>query len=234
LAGRKKYRLMKFKTLIILFTFALLVECFANAFDLFALQFISKPSLMLLLMVYFARSAARPSYLRNLILGALFFSWLGDVLLLLEKSFEWLFAFGLIAFLVAHVLYILFFLKIGNRNLGKQKMKPSAFLLVSIYSIVFYWILFPHLAFLKIPVFVYASAISAMLLTCIHAFDYERHRFGWICLTGTLFFAVSDSILAFNHFVSPIPFGGVFVIFLYGIGQLLITEGALRNLRKID
>ena len=225
---------MKLKTLIILFSMVLFVECFANAFGLFALQFVSKPSLMLLLLVYFAGNTARSSLLRNLILGALFFSWLGDVLLLLEKSFEALFAFGLIAFLIAHLLYIFFFLKIGKQNLGKLKIKPLALLPISIYSIVFFWVLYPHLSFLKIPVFVYASAISAMLLACIHAFDYERHNFGWICLAGTLLFAVSDSILAFNRFVSPLPLGGVLVIFLYGVGQLLITEGAMRNLRRLS
>lgn len=224
---------MKFKILIIFFLIALFVECFANVFDLLALQFISKPSLMLLLLVYFAKNAKSPSRLRSLVLSALFFSWLGDVLLLLEKRFEPLFAFGLLAFLLAHILYILFFLELRKRNRINQKFNVFAFIAVSVYSTVFYIFLYPHLSFLKLPVFIYVAVISLMLLACIHAFNFEKNSFGWVCLAGTILFVASDSILAFNRFVIPIPFGSLLVIFLYGIGQLLITEGALRNLRKL-
>ncbi|NNE97820.1 MAG: lysoplasmalogenase [Pyrinomonadaceae bacterium] len=222
---------MKFRSLLVIFTLALIVEGFANAFEILAIQFFSKPSLMLILLVYFAANTKGISARKYLIILALVSSWLGDIVLLIEKSFGALFALGLTAFLIAHASYVSFFLNIGKQNLGRRQIKALPMLLVAVYSGLFYLMLFPSLSTLKIPVLIYVFVISMMLVACIHAFDFEKHDFGWFCLAGTLLFAASDSILAFNRFVSPIPFGGLFVITLYGIGQLLITEGALRNLR---
>ena len=73
-----------------------------------------------------------------------------------------------------------------------------------------------------------------MLITSLHAFDFKKQPFGKLCVVGTFLFVISDSILAINRFVFPIPLGGVFVMLAYAIGQLLIMEGALRNLRKIE
>ena len=98
--------------------------------------------------------------------------------------------------------------------LDKRKIKYPALLLVLIYSIGFYWLLYPNLSSLAVPVLIYSVLISLMLVACIHAFDYEKQNFGWVCLAGTILFAVSDSILAFNRFVEEIPLGGVLVILL--------------------
>ena len=92
----------------------------------------------------------------------------------------------------------------------------------------------PNLGGMVFPVLIYVSVISLMLILCFNAFDLRSNRFGQICLAGTMLFALSDSILAIDRFIFPIHYGGVFVMLTYAVGQLLITEGSLRNLRNLN
>ena len=224
---------MKLKTLLSIFSVALLIECLANFYQVLPIQYISKPSLMVVLLVYFQQNSKNLSPLRKWIIAALIFSWLGDVILLAEKQYRFLFVFGLLSFLVAHIFYIIYFWQIKKHNLSEFKTKPSVLLSVLIYSGVFYFVLFPHLSMLKIPVLAYISIISLMLIASFHAFDLKKQVFGQICVVGTLLFVISDSAIAINRFIYPFEFSGVFIILTYAVGQLLIIEGALRNLREI-
>lgn len=225
---------MKFETFLKIFLIILLTECFANAFGILPLQFVSKPSLMLALIYYFRDQSSDLPALKHLITAALFFSWLGDVLLLIDKGLYSFFIYGLMSFLLAHILYIIYFWQIAKFNLTKIKLKPAIILIVLFYASVFYLLISPFLSDLQIPVLFYCLIISAMLIASFHAFDLEKQKFGKICVTGTLLFALSDSLLAVNRFVMPLPLGSVLIISTYSIGQLLIAEGALRNLREIE
>ncbi len=224
---------MKLRTLLTLFLSALSVECAANAFGVYWLQFLSKPSLMALLFVYFAANTRRFGGLKYFVFAALFFSWLGDVFLLIEKRHDFLFVFGLAAFLIAHVCYLIFFYRIAGKNRARPEIKRLPTAIVLIYSVLFYVKLLPNLSVLRIPVLIYVLIIGGMLIASFRAFDFEKQRFGWIVLAGTLLFAVSDSVLAINRFLFPIPLGSVLVMLTYSLGQLLITEGSLRNLRDL-
>ncbi len=71
-----------------------------------------------------------------------------------------------------------------------------------------------------------------MLITSFNAFDLTSQSFGRICVAGTILFTMSDSILAINRFGFSIYFGSALVMFAYAVAQLLITEGALGNLKS--
>jgi uncharacterized membrane protein YhhN len=225
---------MKLKLLTAIYLSALAAECFANVTGNLALQFVSKPSLMLILIVYFFGETRKLNDLKYLITGALFFSWLGDVVLLLDKVYKNLFVFGLVSFLVAHIFYIFYFWRVRNYNLDRKAIKPFVLIAVAAYSATFYAALFPSLANMKIPVLVYSAVISLMLITSFHAFDLSKQNFGRLCVFGTILFTISDSILAVNRFVYPFALAPVFIMLTYGIAQFLITEGSLRNLREIE
>lgn len=225
---------MRSKGLIILFVVALVLECFANGYRIATIQILSKPSLMLILIAYFIQNSKKLNPLKNLIIAAIFFSWLGDVILLFEKDLPFLFVFGLLSFLLAHIFYVIYFWQIRKHNCPEPKIKPLILIGVFAYTGIFYLFLFPFLSSLKIPVFIYCFIISLMLITSLHAFDLKKQAFGKICVSGTFLFVLSDSILAINRFVLPILFGKIFIMLAYSIGQLLIVEGALRNLRKVS
>lgn len=225
---------MNNRWLLIIFLLILFIECLAQIVNILPLQFVSKPALMLTLITYFQLHSRRLFPLKNLILIALIFSWIGDVILLIEKQFYFLFVFGLLSFLLAHIFYVIYFWQIRKHNFSKPKINLLVFVGVFIYTGVFYLLISPYLSALKLPVLIYCLVISLMLITSFQAFDFRKQKFGQICILGAILFVISDSILAVNRFIFPIPFGSILVIITYSIGQLLIMEGALQNLRKIN
>jgi uncharacterized membrane protein YhhN len=225
---------MSFQILAAVYFFALAVEIFANLTGNLRLQYFSKPLLMLVLIFYFVAGTKRLASIKYLIVFALAFSWLGDVLLLLDKRTKSFFIYGLTAFLIAHIFYIFYFLKI--RRLNKPEKLPNLliFLGIAAYTLALFGFVAPHVKDLLVPVAVYALVISTMLCASLAAFDLKNQSFGKISVAGTLLFIVSDSILAVNRFAAPFEYAPVFVMLTYAFAQLLITEGSLRNLRAIQ
>ena len=97
--------------------------------------YIVKPLLMPVLVLITLRAVnTNPiSKLYKLIIAALFFSWLGDVFLMLELPNANLFLPGLVSFLIAHIFYIIAF-----RSIQKSKQsKNLAFapVLIALYGL---------------------------------------------------------------------------------------------------
>jgi uncharacterized membrane protein YhhN len=224
---------MNFQILLLIYLFALIIEIFANLTQNIQLQYFSKPSLMLILLFYFAINTRKLDSAKYLIIIALIFSWLGDVLLLLDKQFKTLFIYGLIAFLIAHIFYIFYFWKIRKLNAVTDLPNALIFVGIAAYSLTLFAFLAPNVRNLLVPVAVYALVITTMLAVCLSAFNLKTQTFGKLCVAGTFLFLVSDSILAINRFVAPFTFAPVLIMLTYAIAQLLITEGSLRNLREI-
>ncbi|WP_136668216.1 lysoplasmalogenase [Flavobacterium sp. H122] len=165
---------------------------------------------------------------KNLLLSALVFSWIGDIVLMFTDKGELYFIFGLVSFLIAHVLFIFLFIKQNKEN----SKTPKLFWL-SVLGVVFYLfgmlsLLFPKLGDLKIPVAVYAITISLMLLLAIKGYFNWSEPNNQTILFGALFFISSDSILAINKFHTELPKSGFFIMITYLIAQYLITEGIIR------
>ncbi|MBL7708473.1 MAG: lysoplasmalogenase, partial [Chitinophagaceae bacterium] len=73
------------------------------------LEKITKPLLMIVMIIYFVSSVnTNSSALKKWIIAALVFSWLGDVLLMFQQEQPIFFLLGLSAFLIAHIFYIIF------------------------------------------------------------------------------------------------------------------------------
>ena len=85
--------------------------------ELNSLRLFSKPLIVISLLVYFiSKTASATSRLRTLIIAALVFSLLGDVLLLFEANDPLFFIMGLLAFLLAHIFYIIAFNNLRKRE----------------------------------------------------------------------------------------------------------------------
>jgi uncharacterized membrane protein YhhN len=226
---------MSFQILAAIYFLALAIELFANLTPSTPLQYFSKPSLMLILLVYYVFNTRKlAAGLKYPIIFALVFSWFGDVLLLIDKQTKSLFVYGLIAFLIAHLFYIVYFWKIRRANKIEKLPNVLIFMAVAAYSLSLFAFIAPNVKNLLVPVAVYALVISTMLGASLAAFDFGKQNFGKICVAGTLFFIVSDSILAINRFAAPFEYAPVFVMLTYALAQLLIVEGSLQNLREIN
>lgn len=162
----------------------------------------------------------------GLILGvSLLFSSIGDVLL--EISGDKMFLFGLVSFLIAHLLYIVLFARNFPRPLKTRPAQKLLIVALPIYSIVMTAWLWPGLGDLSGPVIFYICAITAMVVAAALAGFASR-----LILVGALLFFISDSLIAINKFKFPIKYGDYLVWSTYYAAQFSITLGFLREKLK--
>ena len=189
-----------------------------------------KPFLLPLLLVAVYNSPAFTT--KKLLLTALTFSWIGDVILLFADQGEIYFILGLVAFLVSHVFYIVLFSKQSISKTIHNKISFGAGTgLILLYFFGMITTLGPQLGPLTVPVVIYAVVISTMLFYALKgSFQWNAIPYQSV-LVGALFFIASDSILAFNKFYQPIPYASFLIMITYLGAQYGIVWGIL-NLNK--
>jgi uncharacterized membrane protein YhhN len=213
----------------ILYACILLLDVIFTALDMHTARYVTKPLLTVVLEVFVITAGRnmKPSFLAFLLLG-LVFSFGGDVLLMFDYLKPEFFLFGLGSFLLAHFMYITFFLKIRYSNKPVPLCKYPLVFLHAAILIAFILFLLPYLGALKIPVMIYALALSITVQSSLHAFNFQWQPAGWYCLAGTILFLLSDSLIALGKFYHPFPGSGVLVMITYGLAQWGITAGAVR------
>lgn len=196
------------------------------------IESISKPLLMVVLMGYFIWDTKKySSVLKKWVLSALFFSWVGDILLMFVTNNSIFFLAGLSSFLIAHIFYILFFHSVRV----KEFIKGKIFLLfpVLIFYVVLMTLLSPGLGTMKLPVRIYGVFIFFMLMLAMHMLYIRNRKAGLLMMIGALLFVISDSVLAVNKFYSEFNGAGIVIMLTYGIAQLMITEGAISYVSRV-
>lgn len=190
------------------------------------LEKITKPLLMIVMIIYFVSSVnTNSSVLKKWIIAALVFSWLGDVLLMFQQEQPIFFLLGLSAFLIAHIFYIIFFHQVRINEQVKSRWWLAA--IVVVYYAVLMVVLYPKLGDMKVPVPVYGIVISFMLLLALHMLYIKNSKAGQLMMAGAVLFILSDSVLAINKFYQPFEAAGLVIMLTYGMAQLLITKGAI-------
>jgi uncharacterized membrane protein YhhN/ketosteroid isomerase-like protein len=141
----------------------------------------------------------------------------GDALLEIDSK---LFTAGLLAFLCAHLVYTITFVRSRDRTAPAPWAAISA---VGVFAAAFGVWLLPSTGALAIPVICYIAAITLMVSSSIAA-RFPTHRVA----AGALLFFISDAILATNRFKTELPARDFLVWSTYYAGQLLITLGFAR------
>ena len=161
----------------------------------------------------------------KVILFAILFGYLGDILLLIEG----LFILGVVSFLVGHLLYtVTFFVETGLKNYRKNLL---VFLLV---CVVYFYIETEVLGYFRPalvkfglwgPLFVYTSILSALnISSALYAYCY-RNIYSILAYIGSIIFYVSDCILAKQLFFEYNKYYQISIMFTYILGQSLISLG---------
>ncbi|WP_396151565.1 lysoplasmalogenase [Flavobacterium sp.] len=162
---------------------------------------------------------------KKILLFALFFSWIGDVLLMFTDKNALFFISGLIAFLIAHLAYIFLFNKQNKINAGKIYLRYIP--IVGIYLFAILSLLWSSLNEMKIPVAIYAIVISTMLLMSLKVFFEWEKPANLQVLIGALLFVISDSILAINKFYVTLPLSSFLIMSTYLGAQYFIVKSIL-------
>ena len=191
------------------------------------LEYVTKPATMLALLWWIGSSVGLGGSMLWFSLGVVF-CLAGDVFLMIPRD---MFIFGLVAFLLGHISY----------TIGLNNQAPF----INFWGVIFIIVLgvfsgwlYPKLvkglvakdkSGLKIPVLVYSLVISLMVYSACMTWT----RPGWpvsaalsVSLGAILFFA-SDSMLAWDRFITPLSHARLKVMMTYHLGQFGIILGAI-------
>lgn len=188
-------------------------------------HYIAKPAIVISLIFLFIKTSEGVSKsIKRITLLALVFSLLGDILLMFVEQSPHFFTIGLVAFLTAHIMYILAFLK--HRN--KQKPIIGFIVFLLIYASGLFYLLKDGLGDMLIPVIVYMIVILSMATSAFLRKGMVNNLSYNLVFTGAIFFMISDSILALNKFYEPLPFSNISIMLTYALAQFLIVIGILK------
>ncbi len=216
---------------------ALVVQCGAlatltSAVELTHWHWLFKPLAMVIAIVLVAASAysasargpfdSKPWWLLG---AALAGSLAGDAFLMVEGFF----IPGLVSFLIAHVAYIALF-----RQGVAWFPRPLALVATLGVGGAMYAYLWQGglPAGLRIPVAVYVTVIALMAAQSLGRAGALGDRAARQVALGACFFMLSDSLLATNRFVQPLPLAQVGVLATYYAAQAFIVHGMVVGLRQ--
>ena len=204
------------------------LEAMAVLKNLRNIEYVAKPGVMAFLFLWLSTSAGLQGNLFWFGIGLLC-SMLGDVFLLVPQ--DRFFIPGLVAFLFTHICYLIGF--------QEQLTHPTAWSLILIVVILFSGVrLLRRIVSamqarreqsLVKPVVFYGLLISLMLAAAMSTLSDPAWNAGAALLVsaGALLFWVSDLMLAWNKFVSPLQIGHIVIIVTYHLGQIGLIGGII-------
>jgi len=209
MTAMQKTWLYIFLSFAILFIGLLPLEPYPGNFAIKAI-----PALSLAVLAFIAVSGSRG----KLLFASLLFCAAADIAL--EIAAGKYFIIGLGLFLIAHIMFIVTF----SRDFKAQKSQIPVIILLIVYAKMMAFVLTPSLKEMAIPVYVYLTAITLMAI-----FAALRGSKNDFTLYGAISFIVSDSILAINKFMMPVPAADYFVMITYYLSMFLIVYGFLKE-----
>lgn len=221
--------------LFVLFWLVLIIDCYFIANGLYEYRLYSKSLLVpiLLFAIYFGSAHSKHFKSKLLINLGLLFCFIGDIFLLSQTGIS-NFILGLFAFLIALIFFNILFLRLTNFKLNKNGNLLAAIVIVVAYLAVSLWILFPHLRFqyMEIPVSIYAVVMGSFIITGLNTVKIRKLRNTalYYFVPGSIFFAISDSLLALDRFYSSFRYAEISVMLTYGVALFLLSAGFIRFL----
>lgn len=204
--------------------------------DLFPwLEYLIKPLIISSLFVFvLIKTKEIKCKFKNWILIALIFSLMGDVFLMLLEDRPDFFMYGLIAFLISHIFYIIAFSTSVHKplNIPLFRKYPLTYIIPYAYSAYIFSILKPDLDDLALPVLIYIIVITTMLVVAFNRYGkMNNNSYLWILL-GAFLFVTSDSILALDKFHSNIEYSRYYIMITYMLAQFFIVKGAVSQIKE--
>jgi uncharacterized membrane protein YhhN len=154
-----------------------------------------------------------------LLLAAMIFCLLGDIMLLFDKMFM----IGIISFLLGHFAFLAAFIK---KSIEVPILYPILIILISMIlgSYITLKMGKESRKLYLLPVCFYILVITFMVISAINRDFCLKSSFSFLS-AGALCFYISDGLLSYDRFVKKIPFSGILIHLFYYGAQLLIVTG---------
>lgn len=202
---------MPFPMLFLLVAISYLI---AASFFSYPLDYVHKALPALILAVWL--STSRQSL--KIVIVAFIFCAIGD--LFLAITFESNFIYGLTAFLIAQLLFAIYFWQ--WRSWNAWKIVPAIVLLVVALTLAL--VIVPASGMLALPVAIYMLVILCMAMSALLATTTN-----YMLLLGATMFMISDSLIGINKFVVPLPFEHLAIMSSYYLALFLLAVGILKR-----
>jgi uncharacterized membrane protein YhhN len=215
---------------LILFFILTIIEVFGEFKDNYKMIYAIKPLLMPMLILFYIFGIIEATgailSINWLIIVALIGGMLGDIFLMLKNEEKW-FLFGMIAFLVNQIFYILaFFLSITSY----ATFNPWVlFLLGPTFLILLFTVprFLNNSGDMKIPVLVYMAAILLMHIAAVIRLSTIQGLASIFIFIGSISFIFSDSCIAVNKWAGEFANARLIIMTTYIMAQFYITLGVL-------
>lgn len=190
-------------------------------------EYFLKPLTMVLLFIFLLTSTGLQGIALWFGIGIIL-SMAGDIFLMLPKE---QFIAGLVAFLLAHIAYIIGF----NQTLPPFNMIGLVWAVLlgiiaaQLYKQIAAGLVKQKKENLQKPVLAYTGVITIMLLSALLTLSHPDwdSRAAITVSIGAALFMLSDAILAWNKFVQPIKNGRVMNMAAYHLGQIVLIYGVV-------
>ena len=156
---------------------------------------------------------------------ALFFSWLGDLFLIPDGTAY--FIAGILAFWLAQIMYCSMMIVYFEGTLLQQFRKKKALLpLIALggYLIFILSLMWDRLGSLQLPVGLYATTLTLTGFLGVLMATENRYTHAKTLALGTLLFAFSDSMIAFDAFYFEHPRLTYWIMATYIPAQFCIAQ----------
>jgi uncharacterized membrane protein YhhN len=176
--------------------------------------YIFKPltTILVILIALLGESVVSPTY-KGLIVAGLVFCLGGDVFLMWPRTF----IFGLVSFLIGHILYIAAFIADAG-FIFSWWLLP-----LLVYGAVVYSLLHNHLGHMRLPVIFYIVTILTMAWQATGRWSVQPSPGALLAAIGAGLFVISDSALALDRFRARFRHARLVVLSTYWLAQWLIA-----------
>jgi uncharacterized membrane protein YhhN len=183
-------------------------------------RMVSKPMIMASLIGFYISTVSKQS---NGFIMAMIFALFGDIFLMMKG--EDFFLLGLGSFLLMQVFYAAEFYQDRTTDRKTIIIKSLPVMIITCSTMMFLW---DKLGEMRWPVFIYALAISTMIITAL----IRKPQIRWYLpvVVGVILFMLSDIALAVSKFDQMTDLSiQYFVMATYMIAQYLIVRGKVEQ-----
>lgn len=214
---------------LVIFFILSIIEIFGEFKDNNKIIYAFKPLLMPMLILFYIFGVIEATgaifTINWLIIVALLGGMLGDIFLMLKNEEKW-FLFGMIAFLINQIFYILaFFLSTDYAAFNPWVL----FLLGPSFLILVFTVprFLNKSGDMKIPVLVYMAAILLMHIAALIRLSTVQNLASMLIFIGSISFIFSDSCIAVNKWAEEFTNSRLIIMTTYLMAQFYITLGVL-------
>lgn len=197
-----------------------MLSVYGSLFGPIWLHWMFKPLTTLMLVVAVGLNGDLTRGYTRAIFAGMSLSLLGDIALMHDPAF----VVGLSLFLLAHIAYLL-----GMSHRIRFAKRLSPFVLVGVFSALVLATLWQSLPGpLRIPVLAYVTALGTMTAQAWVCHIVRGDSLARYAALGAGLFLLSDTLLAVNRFLQPLPLAPVWVLASYWAAQTLIAMSVNR------